>query len=218
MAANKVLNMHGKEVGTIELPAEIFSAEINEDVVQETVRWQLARRRAGTQSALFRSEVSGGGRKPYKQKHTGRARAGSITSPLWIGGGVIHAPKPRCYDYKLPKKVRRNALISALSDKVKSGGLLVVNEFEVPTGKTSDAIKNLRGLGIKKGDGVLVIKGEGEMAEPSLRALRNIQKLTVLPVIGLNVYDLMRHRYLVGTKKGIAEIEKRLKAKDVAAD
>ena len=157
MANVAVLNMTGAQVGTIELNDAIFGIEVNEHVLHLAVVQYLANQRQGTQSAKTRAEVRGGGRKPYRQKGTGRARQGSIRSPQWVGGGVVFAPKPRDYSFKLNKKVKRLALQSALSTKVAEGKIIVLDELTLAAAKTKEMVKVLEN--IKCGNALIVMDG-----------------------------------------------------------
>lgn len=221
-----VIDIHGKDVGSINLDPAIFGAEIDPSLVHTTVVWQRNKKRAGTHSSLTKAEVSGGGKKPWKQKGTGQARAGSNTSPLWVGGGVSHGPKPRDYTTRVSKRTRRQALCSVLSDKVKNGNLKVLESLELGSGKTKDAVKVLKGLkveGVKIA--ILVAKASEEKASKSkkatkekvsacvsiCRAVRNIPGVTLLSVDAVNVYDLLAHKVLLGTKDSITELQERLK-------
>ena len=187
----------GSQVGEVELNESVFGIEPNEHVLQEAYLMQRASLRQGTHAVKTRSEVRGGGRKPWKQKGTGRARQGSTRSPQWVGGGVVFGPTPRSYSYKLPKKVRRLALKSALSSKVKEDNILVLDSisFEVP--KTKEFIGMLSALNIDKK--VLVITAEKE--ENVIRSASNLQKVKVISVGEVNVLDLLMHDKLVLTKE-----------------
>ena len=203
----KVLDLKGKEVGSIDLNPEVFGARVRPHLVQETVRWQLARRRAGTHQALTRTMKLGGAKKPYKQKGTGRARAGSSISPLWVGGASIHGPLPRDYDYRLPKRTRRQAMISVLSEKVAQQSLVVLDDLKITSGKTRDMAQALEKLSIT-GKKVVVIAES--LDTKTIRATQNLPGVTLLPVAGLNVYDLMRHPILMGSRAAISAVEKRV--------
>lgn len=205
MAACDVLNLAGKKVSQIELSDEIFKTEIKPHLFWEVVRYQLAKRRAGTAKTKSRSEVRGGGRKPFRQKGTGRARQGSIRSPIMVGGSVAHGPQPRDYGYTLPKKVRRAALCSALSLRLKDEQLVIVEDFELSEVKTKKLRQTLSDLNVKKA--LLVDFSENETLRLSCRNLADFQ---VLPPIGLNVYDLLRYEHLVLTKRAVEAIEQRL--------
>ena len=204
----KMHDMSGKEVGSIELDPEVFGAKVHEAIVHETVRWQLARRRAGTHRALTRSMMKGGGKKPWKQKGTGRARAGSNISPLWVGGASVHGPLPRCYDYRLSKRSRRQALVSVLTSKVQDAKLVVLDKLQVPSGKTRDMASVLAKIGISEQDVVIVTASSEEMVS---RSSRNLSKVLALSVSGVNVYDLLRHKYVVSTQDGIKALQARVK-------
>lgn len=204
----KVVNVEGREVGSMSLDAGVFGAEVKPHLVHDTVRWQLARRRSGTHQALTRSMMRGGGKKPFKQKGSGRARAGSIISPLWVGGASIHGPLPRDYDYRLPKRTRKLALISALTDKAQGGKLIVVDEIKA-SGRTRDMAAALKKLGLKRSERVtLVVTGADEKLAQGARNIENVQ---ILPVAGVNVYDLLRNEYLLGTKAAIEALQERAK-------
>ena len=194
MIAN-VINTLGKNVGTVELKDEIFGREYNEALIHQVVVAQLANKRQGTKSALTRTEVRGGGRKPWRQKGTGRARQGSIRAPQWTHGGVVFAPKPRDFSKKVNKQMRVAALCSALSRKLADGDLLIVDNFDIEAPKTKLVATALNNIGIEK-TALLVINGYNEEL---LRAGRNIQALTMSDVALLNVYDLVRANKCVFT-------------------
>ncbi len=204
----KVMSLDGKEVGSIDLDGTVFAAKVNKSLIHDTVRWQLARRRAGTHQALTRSMMRGGAKKPWKQKGTGRARAGSGISPLWVGGASIHGPLPRCYDYRLPKRTRRQALASVLSDKVNSKQLIVVDSLAVKSGKTKDMAKALGKIGVTDQRVTVVVTDSDLSAE---RSARNIPNVQLASVAGVNVYDLLRNELLVTTKAGIEALQTRIK-------
>lgn len=195
-------NINGEQVGEITLKNEIFGVEVHEPVLHEAVVMQLAGRRLGTHDTKTRSDVSGGGRKPWRQKGTGRARHGTIRSPIWRGGGIVFGPHPRNYGYNLPRKVRRLALKSALSAKVNSGDILVLDELKLDQPKTSDMAKILNNL--KVGDALLVTAEKDETVEKSARNIPNIKPLTAE---GLNVYDILAYDKLVITKDAVARVE-----------
>ena len=194
MIAN-VINTLGKNVGTVELKDEIFGREYNEALIHQVVVAQLANKRQGTKSALTRTEVRGGGRKPWRQKGTGRARQGSIRAPQWTHGGVVFAPKPRDFSKKVNKQMRVAALCSALSRKLADGDLLIVDNFDIEAPKTKLVATALNNIGIEK-TALLVINGNNEEL---LRASRNIQALTLSDVALLNVYELVRANKCVFT-------------------
>lgn len=203
MAQVSVFNMEGKEVGTIDLMDEIFGYEPNEHLVHLAVKQFLADARQGTQKAKTRSEVSGGGRKPWRQKGTGHARQGSTRSPQWTGGGVVFAPTPRDYSFKMNKKEKRAALKSVLSDKVAEGNLIVLEELkfdEIKTKKFAEVMTNL-----KVENKALVVLGEND--ETVIKSANNLKKVkTALPGT-INVYDILNANKLVLTKDAVAKIE-----------
>ena len=196
-------NIEGNQVGEIELRDDVFGVEVNESVLHQVVRAQLANKRQGTQSALTRAEVRGGGIKPWRQKGTGRARHGSIRSPIWVGGGVVFGPKPRSYRQALPRKVRRAALKSALSAKVKAGDLIVLDQLSLPEIKTKRMAEVLKAVGAS--DKALVV-----MAQPDRNvelSARNLPGVALRPARGINAYDVLKYRTLVITKDGVAQVE-----------
>ncbi len=196
-------NMKGEQVGEIDLKDEIFGAEINEAVLHDAVVNQLANKRLGTQSAKTRAEVSGGGRKPYRQKGTGRARAGSSRSPLWRKGGVVFAPQPRSYSYTLPKKVRRLALKSALSSKVKNGNIIVLDQLTMPEPKTKDFAGMLDKLNVR--NKALVVTADVD--NTVVKSSRNIPGVTPTHAASLNVYDVLAHEKLIMTRDAVTKVE-----------
>ncbi|NLW25456.1 MAG: 50S ribosomal protein L4 [Clostridia bacterium] len=197
-----IYNTQGSQVGEIELKDEIFGIEPNESVVHETVVMQMASWRRGTSSTKTRGEVSGGGRKPWRQKGTGRARVGSIRSPLWRGGAIIFGPKPRDYSYRIPKKKVRLALKSALSAKVLDGELIVVDQFNFEQPKTKDMVNALKALNALE---ALIVTADFD--ENVFKSARNISGVTPLTATGLNVYDILNHEKLIITKDAVAKIE-----------
>ena len=203
MANVAVLNMTGAQVGTIELNDAIFGIEVNEHVLHLAVVQYLANQRQGTQSTKTRAEVRGGGRKPYRQKGTGRARQGSIRSPQWVGGGVVFAPKPRDYSFKLNKKVKRLALQSALSTKVAEGKIIVLDELTLAAAKTKEMVKVLNALNVDAK--ALVVTAEVD--ENVIKSARNIEGVTPVAAASVNVYDLLAHNKLIITKDAIAKVE-----------
>lgn len=201
MANVKMFNMSGSEVGTIDLNDSIFAVEVNTHVMHQAVVQYLANQRQGTQSALTRAEVRGGGRKPWRQKGTGRARQGSIRSPQWTGGGVVFAPKPRDYSFKLNKKVKRLALKSALTTKVNDGKLVVVDELTV-NAKTKEMAAVLNNLNAAKA--LVVVEDNNNNA---VVAARNIPTVKTASVNTINVYDVLKYDSLVLTKAVVEKIE-----------
>lgn len=198
-----VFNMDGKQVGDMELNEAIFGADVNEVLLHQVVVNQLANRRQGTHATKTRSMVRGGGRKPWRQKGTGRARQGSIRSPQWVGGGTVFGPTPRDYSYKMPKKARRAALKSALSAKVKAGKLIVVDEIAVAEPKTRVMAGVFRALDVEKKP--LLVTSEWDVNVE--KSARNIPNALVAKTVGLNVYDVLNHEHLVMTKDAVTKLE-----------
>ena len=202
MANVAVYNMEGKEVDKIELNDSIFGVEINEHLVHMAVLQQLANKSQGTQKAKTRSEVRGGGRKPWRQKGTGHARQGSTRSPQWIGGGVVFAPKPRDYSFKMNKKEKRIALLSALSSKVADNKIVVLDAFnldEVKTKKFAEVMSNL-----KVDKALVVIEGENKNV---VLSGRNIPTVKVSATNEINTYDVLKYETLVVTKAAVEKLE-----------
>ncbi|MGO0122805.1 50S ribosomal protein L4 [Desulfothermobacter acidiphilus] len=198
-----VYNLAGEAVGEVELQESIFGVEPHTHLLHEATVMHLANRRRGTHSTKTRSEVRGGGRKPWRQKGTGRARHGSIRSPIWRKGGVVFGPKPRDYGFKLPCKARRLALKSALAAKWQAGSLVILEDLQLEAPKTKLAKDLLARFGVA-GDALLV----AAQPDPVLRlATANLEKVKVLPVDDLNVYDLLRHAKVFLTREAIARIE-----------
>ena len=202
MANVTVYNMEGNEVGTMELNDAVFGVEINEHLVHLAVVRQLANNRQGTQKAKTRSEVSGGGRKPWRQKGTGHARQGSIRAPQWTGGGVVFAPVPRDYEVKMNKKERRAALKSALTSKVQDNKLVVVDSLALAEVKTKEMQKVLTNL---KAENALVVTAADD--QNVVLSARNIADVQTATVNTINVYDVMNHKTVVVTKDAVASIE-----------
>ena len=205
MAVCEVLNSLAEKVGEIDLNDALFSVEVNTGILHEVVCMQRANQRSGNACTKTRGEVSGGGAKPWRQKGTGRARAGSRTSPVWRGGGTVFGPKPRDYSYSLPKKVRRLALKMALSARNQEGNLVVVDQFNVVQAKTREFVKV---MGNFKFENCLVVTGE--MDEKLGLSARNAVGYKVLPVAGLNVMDILKHSKLMLVQTSLAKLEERL--------
>ncbi len=203
MAKVKMLNMAGAEVGEVTLNDEIFGIEPNEIAVQNVVKNYLANQRQGTQSAKTRSEVRGGGRKPFRQKGTGRHRQGSTTDPTQVGGGIVFAPKPRDYRYAVPKKVKRLALKSVLSAKVADKEIIVLDELKFAEPKTKEMVKVLEN--IKADKKALIVMDEKD--ENVVRSASNIQGVRTALVSTMNVYEIINHYSLVLTKAAAERIE-----------
>jgi large subunit ribosomal protein L4 len=199
-------NLQKKKVGTLELQDYIFAAPVKPQLFYEVTTWQLATRRHGTASTKERSAVRGGGHKPWRQKGTGRARAGTSRSPLWRGGGTIFGPHPRDYGYSLPKKVRRAALRSALSLRYQEGKLLLIDDFSTPEIKTKAFVEAMDGLGIK--NALIITDGENINLE---RSARNVPWVKVLRYTGLNIFDILKYEHLIIVKPAVEKIEERLK-------
>ncbi len=206
----RVIDGLGNDKGSLALAPAVFQVKIKAELVHGTVRWQRAKRRAGTHDVLTRSEMKGGGKKPFKQKGTGNARAGSIISPLWVGGAVVHGPTPRSYEFRLSKKMRKGALQAALSAKATEMAFIVVESMAAATGKTKDAVAMLKKAGVY-GSKVLVIVPNEQSDEKSkfVLGLRNIEAVTVVPVAGVNVYDLVNSTKVVCVQAAIAALEAR---------
>ena len=204
MEAN-VIDMKGKKIDTVELPGEIFSAPVNVDMMHQAFVRQLANKRLGTHSTRGRSEVSGGGRKPWRQKGTGRARQGSIRAAQWVGGGKIFTPKPRSYDKKMPKKMRRAALKSAITQKFAAKELLIVDEFTLKEPKTK-----LMAAALQKVAGsqhcLVVYPERDDNYELIVRAISNLPKANLILVDYLNIRDLLGHEKVILVKAGLDRI------------
>lgn len=207
MATINVVTQGNEQAGTIDLDPAVFEAEVKPHLFHAEVRRQLAARRAGTHSTKNRTAVSGGGAKPYRQKGTGRARQGTIRAPQFAGGGVVFGPVPRGHGHKLPKKVRRAALISALSARQQEDAITVVDALEFPEFKTRAIVDALAKLGLAGESVLFVTAGADEKLEGSTRNLRNVSSLRVA---GLNVYDILRHTKLVFTKDAVTALDQRL--------
>lgn len=199
----KVYNMKAKEVGKIDLNSNVFEQEYNEALIHQVIVAQLANKRQGTKSTLTRSEVRGGGAKPWRQKGTGRARQGSIRSPQWIKGGVVFAPKPRDFSQKINKKMKEGALLSALSAKVSDGNMTVLDKLTVKDAKTKEIQAVLDSFKINSK--VLVVVNEYN--EDILRATRNIPYLTLTTAELINVYDLVANAKCIMTEEAVKKIE-----------
>lgn len=203
----KLIDDKAQIKGEIELPADIFGVTPREGLLHEVVRWQMARWRAGTACTKTRGEVRGGGRKPWPQKHTGRARQGSIRAPQWVGGGVVFGPKPRSYEFKLNKKVRRLGLKMALSSRALVDRVFVAEalpSMDVP--KTKIMKEYLKNLGTESA--LIVVPERNKVLE---RSVDNLPKVKVLAVEGLNVYDVLNHEHLIIDKEALPKIEERLR-------
>ena len=203
MSKVTMLNMAGQEAGELELKDEIFGIEPNQNAVHAVIKNILANRRQGTQSAKTRAEVRGGGRKPFRQKGTGRHRQGCSTDPSQVGGGVVFAPKPRSYRYTLPKKLRRLAMLSALSSKAAEKELIVIDEIKFEQPKTKEMVKMLENIKAEKK--ALIVMAEKD--ENTVRSAANIPGVRTALVTTMNVYDIINHTNFIVTKEAVKKIE-----------
>ena len=199
----KVYKMDGTQAGTIELSDKVFGVEYNEPLIHQGVVTRLANERQGTKSTLTRTEVRGGGRKPWRQKGTGNARQGSIRAPQWIKGGVVFAPKPRDFSKDMNKKAKVAALLSALSKKVADGELVVIDSLEVKEGKTKEMVAFQKALGLEKSAIIYMDNDDVNV----IRAAQNIQKLSTLPVAQISTYEIVANARVVLTKAAVKKIE-----------
>lgn len=199
----KLFNMKAEEVGNLELSDALFGAEYNESVIHQAVVTRLANERQGTKSTLTRSEVRGGGAKPWRQKGTGRARQGSIRSPQWVKGGVVFAPKSRDFSKKMNEKARQVALFSALSQKVRDEEIIFIDDLKVENAKTKEMVAFLKAFNLEKT--VLVVMDNAD--EAMLRACANLAKVSMLPVEQINTYDVVKNAKIVISKKAVEQIE-----------
>jgi large subunit ribosomal protein L4 len=203
MPTVKVVNLKGEVVGEQELSEAVFAAPVHVPAMHQVVVAQLANKRQGTHSTKTRGEVRGGGRKPWRQKHTGRARHGSIRSPIWTGGGVTHGPKPRDYHQKVNRKVRRLALRSALSVKVREDRLVVLDSFDMEKPKTRELVTFFQAIGAGKKPLVMI----GQSQPAAYKSMSNIPGARVLHVDSINVFDLLHHDHLIVTSDALRQIE-----------
>ena len=201
-----VYDAQGQVLRQVDIPDGVFGVEVKDHLLYEVVRYQLARRRQGTAHTKNRSAVRGGGRKPWRQKGTGRARAGSRRSPLWRGGGTVFGPMPRTYAYSMPKKKRRAALCGALTLKLRENGFRVIDRFDVAQPKTRQTVQLIKNF--TEAPKVLLLTGEPN--ETLSLSARNIQQVKVLPVAGLNVYDLLHHTTVICAEEALDKISGRL--------
>ena len=197
-----LFNKEGNKIEDIQLNDNIFAVEVNADAMHQVVVALLANKRQGTQSAKTRSEVRGGGIKPWRQKGTGRARQGSIRAPQWIKGGVVFAPKPRDYRMSIPKSMRRVAMLSALTSKVQNDEMVVLDSLTLEAPKTKEVVKMLNAFNAKK---TLIVTAESN--EVVYKSARNIEGVAVLPVNNINVYDLLKYSKVIMTKDAVSKIE-----------
>ena len=199
----QVINSLGKKVKKIDLNDEVFAAEYNEPLIHQAIVAQLANARQGTKSALTRTEVRGGGIKPWRQKGTGRARQGSIRAPQWTHGGVVFAPKPRDFSKKLNKKMRQGAFISAISKKFSDGDVIILDKLTLDSGKTRDAVKVLNAIGVTK-SAIVVTR---DVVESVKRAINNIPKVELSPAELLSVYDVVKADKCIFTVEAIMAVQ-----------
>jgi large subunit ribosomal protein L4 len=198
----EILSASGEKQEKIELPDNIFQQKPNPSLVWEAVNNFLANQRQGTAKTKTKGEVRGGGKKPWRQKHTGRARAGSIRSPIWVGGGTVFGPSPRDYSFHLPKKKRRKALLVALTDKVKTSNLKIISDVPKDVIKTKEIVKILAGFGVTEGRTLLLLDS---VSENLVRSTRNIPNLDLKSAKNLNVYDVISADQVIFTKAGIEQ-------------
>jgi large subunit ribosomal protein L4 len=201
MAKLPIYNLNREEIGSIDVSDDIFATQVKRHLFYEVIKWQLARRRAGTASTKGRNQVMGGGAKPYRQKGTGRARQGSRRAPNHVGGGTVHGPSPRSYAYKLNKRIRRGAMRSALSLKAEQGKLVVLHDIDLGEAKTRRAAQVFNQLAAGN---ALVIDGPNHALELSVR---NLPKVKYLPVEGLNLFDVLKYDTLVMTEPMVRRLE-----------
>jgi large subunit ribosomal protein L4 len=206
MPVVKVKNLKSEEVGEIELSDEVFGARLNKAVIYAAVKSYQANQRAGTSATKTRGNTSGSGRKLWKQKGTGRARIASLRSPLWKGGGNVHGPQPRDWSYSVPKKVRRGAMRSVLSERLREGGLVILENFELETHKTRDFVEMLDGLGLTRRTLIVDSPNNNHLVLSS----RNLREVTLVSAENLNVYDLLTHEQVALTRDSAAHLDKRL--------
>ncbi|MFL6276774.1 MAG: 50S ribosomal protein L4 [Blastocatellia bacterium] len=212
MPVVKVKNLKNEEVGELTLSDDVFSAPLNKPLIYEAVKAYMANQRAGTSATKTRGDVRGSGRKLWKQKGTGRARIASLRSPLWKGGGNVHGPQPRDWSYRLPKKMRRGAIRAVLSERLREGGLVIVDNFELQTHRTKDFVAALAGLGLEGRTLIVDALDNGNLALSS----RNLQHITCVAPGGINVYNLLTHEQVALTRDAAALIDKQLGGNAVA--
>lgn len=206
MPVLKVKNLKSEEVGEIELSDQVFGAPLNKALIYSAVTCYMANQRSGTSATKTRGDVRGSGKKLWKQKGTGRARIASLRSPLWKGGGNVHGPQPRDWSYNIPKKMRRGAIRSVLSERVREGGLVIVESFELSSHKTKEFTAALAALGLNKRLLVVDSASNGKLALSS----RNLQEVTLVSASGVNVYDLLTHEQIALTRDAAVQLEKQL--------
>ena len=208
MPVVKVMNLKNEEVGELELSDEVFGAPLNKPLIYDAVKNYLANQRAGTSATKTRGDVRGSGKKLWKQKGTGRARIASIRSPLWKGGGNVHGPQPRDWSYRVPKKVRRGAIRSVLSERLREGGVVIVENFELQSHKTRDFAATLTSLGLDKRT-LIIDSVNANLALSS----RNLREVTCVSPSSVNVYDLLTHEQLALSREAASQLDKQLSNK-----
>jgi large subunit ribosomal protein L4 len=206
MPVVKVKNLKNEEVGELTLSDDVFAAPLNKSLIYEAVKSYMANQRAGTSATKTRGDTSGSGKKLWKQKGTGRARVASLRSPLWKGGGNVHGPQPRDWSYRIPKKMRRGAIRSVLSERLREGGLIVVENFELESHKTKDFIAMLAALGLEGQTLIVEALENGNLALSS----RNVQNITCVSPGGINVYNLLTHEQVALTRDAAALLDRQL--------
>jgi large subunit ribosomal protein L4 len=207
MPTVKVRDLKNKEVGEVELSDAVFGVELNESLIHTAVTNYMANRRQGTSATKTRGDVSGSGRKLWKQKGTGRARIASIRSPLWKGGGNVHGPQPRDWSSQLPKKMRRGALRSALSERLREGNLIIIEDFTIANPKTREFVSTISGLALSENKKVVkTLIVDSLDNENLIRSSKNVQKTKVTNSYGLNIYDLLYHEKLLISRSAIQEL------------
>jgi large subunit ribosomal protein L4 len=206
MPVVKIKNLKSEEVGELELSDEVFGAPLNKALIYSAVTSYMANQRAGTSATKTRGDVRGSGKKLWKQKGTGRARIASLRSPLWKGGGNVHGPQPRDWSYRIPKKMRRGAIRSVLSERLREGGLVIVDSFELPTHKTKDLVTTLDSLGFNGRTLVVDSTSGGNLALSS----RNLRDVTLISPSDVNIYNLLTHEQVALTSEAAAQLDKQL--------
>lgn len=199
-----VYDTNGKQVGELQLNDKVFGAEVNKSLMHEVVVMHLARQRVGTAATKTRNMVRGGGRKPWRQKGTGRARQGSIRAPQWRKGGIVFGPQPRDFSYTMPKKARRAALCSALSAKVQSNNLIVLDDWQIDAPKTKEVVKVLKNLNLD-GKKALIVTADNDAV--MYKSARNIEKVAAMEARNLNTYEVLNYETLIMTKDAVAKVE-----------
>lgn len=206
MPVVKVKNLKSEEVGELELSDEVFGAPLNKALIYSAVKCYMANQRAGTSATKTRGDVRGSGKKLWKQKGTGRARIASLRSPLWKGGGNVHGPQPRDWSYSIPKKMRRGAIRSVLSERLREGGLIILDNFELPTHKTKELVTTLDALGLSGRTLVVDASKAGNLTLSS----RNLRDVTLIAPTDVNVYNLLTHEQVALTSEAAAQLDKQL--------